>query len=463
MTNLLKGMQVKQINLRWYVFLSILVLIFSASLVPVYSAVKAGASCKKEGLKFTLSGDTYTCVKSGKKFVWHKGVTAPVRKPNISPASSLLDPNLCRLRKPTNLPKDDGPNGSVGFPRDSESMISLGSKKGLVLYVEFPDVRATSSLRSSWEKSSIPIAEKLMKESSYGKFPLIIDTSKIIYRLTKPSTYYNLIEAPGGGPVPNAPRPKLDEVIHDAMALADPDVDFSQYSFVTVASPDSDTLSIGGATGLGPNLRQFDGITFTKASFQALNGLTPITKKYKTLNFAHDIGHLLGLMHPYPDVSPVHGAWDIMWNFAYQNDFLGWNKWKLNWITDEQVSCLDKNFTSEIVALISPVGTISNEKKIIVIKLDTTSALAIEVRRKSSLDSLKSSDEGVIVYKVDTTKPQPQGPFTIISNPTKVINCENFTCVLGTMKPGESTVDSGIEIKVVQSNAEGDYVSIKKF
>ena len=209
-------------------------------------------------------------------------------------------------------------------------------------------------------------------------------------------------------------------------------------------------------------MKVFDGVTFTKASFQALNGLTPVTKKYKSLNFSHDIGHLLGLMHPYPDMSPVHGAWDIMWNFAYQNDFLGWNKWKLNWITDEQISCLDKSVANEVVQLISPVGTISGDKKLIIIKIDSTNALAIEVRRKSTFDNLKSSDEGVIVYKVDTTKPQPQGPFTIISNPSKVINCENFTCVLGTMKPGEITKTSGLEIKVIQSNSEGDYVSIKK-
>jgi M6 family metalloprotease-like protein len=437
------------------------ILIF-LNITPVQAAVKAGASCKTAGLKSVASGKTFTCIKSGKKLIWDKGLSVPAKTPNISPASSLLDPNLCKLQKPKNLPMDDGPDGSVGFPRNPESMVSLGTRKGIVLYVEFPDVKATGSLRSSWEQSSIPTAEKLMKESSYGKFNLRVDTSKFIYKLTKPSTYYNLIEAPGGGPVPNAPRPKLDEVIHDAMELADSDIDFSQYSFVNVASPDSETLSIGGATGLGPNLRQFDGVTFTKASFQALNGLTPITKKYKTLNFAHDIGHLLGLMHPYPDVSPVHGAWDIMWNFAYQNDFLGWNKWKLNWITDEQISCLDKNFSEEFVSFISPIGKVSNDKKMVVVKVDATYALAIEVRRKTSFDSLKISDEGVIVYKVDTTKPQPQGPFTIISNPSKVINCENFTCVLGTMKSGESTKISGLEIKVIQSNSEGDYVSIKK-
>ena len=442
--------------------IALLLTLISVNIAPVEAAVKAGATCKKVGLTSIASGKTFTCIKSGKKLVWNKGVVSSVSKPIVSPASTLSDPNLCKLQKPRNLLMDDGPDGSVGFPRNSESMVSLGSRKGLVLYVEFPDVKATSELRASWENSSIPIAEKLFKESSYGKFNLGIETSKVIYKLTKPSTYYNLIEAPGGGPVPNAPRPMLDEVIHDVMTLADPDIDFSQYSFVTVASPDSETLSLGGATGLGPNLKVFDGVTFTKASFQALNGLTPITKKYKTLNFSHDIGHLLGLMHPYPDMSPVHGAWDIMWNFAYQNDFLGWNKWKLNWITDEQISCLDKSPTNEVIQLISPIGTISDNKKIVIIKIDPTNALAIEVRRKSTFDNLKNSDEGVIVYKVDTTKPQPQGPFTIISNPSKVINCENFTCVLGTMKPGEITKTAGLEIKVIQSNSEGDYVSIKK-
>jgi M6 family metalloprotease-like protein len=447
---------------RLIAFLSILSIFLSTLLIPANAAAKAGAKCSKIGVKSVVGAKTFTCIKSGNKLVWNKGVVAPVRKPIISPASSLLDPSLCKLQKPTNLPMDDGPQGSVGFPRNSESIVSLGNRKGLVLYVEFPDVKATSSLKSTWENSSIPTAEKLMMESSYGKFNLRVDATKEIYKLTKPSTYYNLVETPSGGPVPNAPRPKLDEVIHDAMELADPDIDFTQYLFVAVASPDSETLSLGGATGLGPNLKKFDGITFAKAVFQALNGLTPITKKYKTLNFTHDIGHLLGLMHPYPDMSPVHGAWDIMWNFAYQNDFLGWNKWKLNWIADEQISCLEKNFTGEIVSLISPVGTISNDKKIVVIKVDATNALAIEVRRKSTFDSLKSSDEGVIVYKVDTTKTQSQGPFTMISNPSKVINCENFTCVLGTMKPGESTKISGLEIKVIQSNSEGDYVSIKK-
>jgi hypothetical protein len=38
------------------------------------AAVKAGSSCSKIGAKATVSGKKYTCIKSGKKMIWNKGV-----------------------------------------------------------------------------------------------------------------------------------------------------------------------------------------------------------------------------------------------------------------------------------------------------------------------------------------------------------------------------------------------------
>jgi hypothetical protein len=52
-----------------------------------YAAVKAGSSCSKAGIKSVSAGKTYTCVKSGKKLVWDKGVLIPVEKP-LTPAAS---------------------------------------------------------------------------------------------------------------------------------------------------------------------------------------------------------------------------------------------------------------------------------------------------------------------------------------------------------------------------------------
>ena len=49
-----------------------------------YAAVKTGSACSKAGIKSVSAGKTYTCVKSGKKLVWSKGVSIPVAKPEAA-------------------------------------------------------------------------------------------------------------------------------------------------------------------------------------------------------------------------------------------------------------------------------------------------------------------------------------------------------------------------------------------
>ena len=58
---------------RRIAFLAIISLFLSLPLTPVSAAVKAGASCSKAGITSVASGKKFTCIKSGKKFVWDKG------------------------------------------------------------------------------------------------------------------------------------------------------------------------------------------------------------------------------------------------------------------------------------------------------------------------------------------------------------------------------------------------------
>ena len=44
--------------------------------VPSIAAVKAGTACKSAGLTSVVSNKTFTCIKSGKKLVWDKGVAS---------------------------------------------------------------------------------------------------------------------------------------------------------------------------------------------------------------------------------------------------------------------------------------------------------------------------------------------------------------------------------------------------
>ena len=56
----------------------------TSSAVPAFGAVKTGAACAKAGSISTVSGKKYTCIKSGKKLVWDKGVS--VAKPAAQPS-----------------------------------------------------------------------------------------------------------------------------------------------------------------------------------------------------------------------------------------------------------------------------------------------------------------------------------------------------------------------------------------
>ena len=74
-------------------------------LVPInaIAAVKAGDSCKKVGVTATANGKKFTCVKSGKKLVWNKGVA--VVKPTPTPTKFIykLFNSIISLKNKSNL------------------------------------------------------------------------------------------------------------------------------------------------------------------------------------------------------------------------------------------------------------------------------------------------------------------------------------------------------------------------
>jgi hypothetical protein len=56
--------------------------------VNAIAAVKAGDLCKKAGSTATASGKKFTCIKSGKKLVWNKGVAIAKPKPVATPVAT---------------------------------------------------------------------------------------------------------------------------------------------------------------------------------------------------------------------------------------------------------------------------------------------------------------------------------------------------------------------------------------
>ena len=50
--------------------------------LPAFAAAKAGAKCSKVGIQSAVGTKTFTCIKSGKKLVWNKGVVISTKTPN---------------------------------------------------------------------------------------------------------------------------------------------------------------------------------------------------------------------------------------------------------------------------------------------------------------------------------------------------------------------------------------------
>jgi hypothetical protein len=79
---------------------------------PLQAATpKAGAKCTKAGSTATASGKKYTCVKSGTKLVWNKGVTikaAPKPSPSLNPVLEPVAPTpiVTPVPTPTLVRKD---------------------------------------------------------------------------------------------------------------------------------------------------------------------------------------------------------------------------------------------------------------------------------------------------------------------------------------------------------------------
>ena len=84
----------------------LIVLVLAVSLLgiaPAQAAVKAGGKCTKAGATVTSAGKKFTCVKSGGKLVWNKGVKVKkdaAIKAGVCPPKAAADfnPGITQVR-----------------------------------------------------------------------------------------------------------------------------------------------------------------------------------------------------------------------------------------------------------------------------------------------------------------------------------------------------------------------------
>lgn len=136
--------------------LSSLVISFAAPLATASS--KAGATCKTKGQASIVSGKKFTCVKSGKKLVWNKGILIK-KTSTASPSPSMVPCPTPLLQTPVDLSKvtsilypgqerggDYKAHGGFGFDNATNNLVTVripldGKIMRVVRYKEIGEVQ----------------------------------------------------------------------------------------------------------------------------------------------------------------------------------------------------------------------------------------------------------------------------------------------------------------------------------
>jgi M6 family metalloprotease-like protein len=355
-----------------------------------------------------------------------------------------------------------------GFPRSSNRLPNVGLIKAIFIFVDFSDAPGTDQ-PAVVAKTYFEEFNEYYKSVSYGKVSFSYSVPDRYFRINKPSNSYRMNMKKG------EQNPDPASYFQDALKAADPTVDFSGFDVVYVIPSNTNTEIVYGPAfpmGLGNETLKTDEKTFYSGAVAGTDSRLQ-ENSLEWVWLAHETGHLFGLEHPWKVQSTPQGAttigpevaiWDLMlamWKFSPKaHEFLGWTRFLMSWISDDQVNCQDVSSISngDFEFKLTPIEVNTPTDKLAIIRLSETKALVIEVRRNLGFDKIPAEYEGTLMYLVDVTKGSNEGMATLVSSNTRLVNGIS----IGTMKAGNSVEVANIRIEVVFSNDQGDYIRVTK-
>lgn len=428
-------------------------LILIPALAKSAPKITPGATCKIDKKTVTYLKRNFTCVKSGKKLVWNKGVPVktPIRIPTSAPTASPtptpdpvqkdIDLSLdLRVTLRTELSKSEicktkdltsRPDVSNGFPRPGSALMAPKLVKILVLPVSFSDF--------SFLESDLMKLKVATKETTDIYKKITFDKLNVEFTFPEKSEWVTLARSAASyGIVENKPQQNNEIVVIDAIAASSPKIDFDIYDGVLIES--GWFRSTGGGQGF-PGQRYSTSHGVAKGvSFTFGQGVA----SWRTI--AHELGHsLFGLEDLYvflnsnrpsvPDPTPA-GQWDMMSNS--EPDFFGWNKLLMGYLVDDDFSCISsQSDTTHFIANInSAVGN-----KLVLINLSEGRTLALEGR------STFEGNQGLLVYEIDSSINHGDGP---IKAQKKLVEVSQSLTLLGH------------KFEVIEANKKGLLVRVTK-
>ncbi|WP_199548003.1 M6 family metalloprotease domain-containing protein [Streptomyces sp. N35] len=352
---------------------------------------------------------------------------------------------------------------SEGVPTGPGYSRSTGTIRALNLMVDFPDAPGEGTALERY-REFFPQTQKWFRTSSYGRLDYQPHAPvKDWLRMPRKFSAYGIER---GAPF----DPGYRALVEDIVRTADPDVDFRSYDLVNVlvtpnAGPSALDTVLSVTFAGNHEAPVADGVPVSNASFvysrQDDGSGSYDETGYRVL--PHENGHVFGLPDLYTaDGGGAVGHWDIMSeDWGANNDLLGWHKWKLGWLDDNQVRCASASGVSE--HLLSPLGSKRDGTKLTFVPLSEQAGYALEVRTRGGNDEAVCKP-GVLVYRVDADVDTGQGPVTVADSARDSGGCTRRPNVHAELSdapygPGETFVDRehGVRITVVSQEKDGRF------
>ncbi|ALV35508.1 M6 family metalloprotease domain-containing protein [Streptomyces sp. CdTB01] len=303
---------------------------------------------------------------------------------------------------------------NAAYPRPTRRLDAV------LVFLSFPDA-VPRTTPAELTADHFPETSRFYERASYGRFTLRPHPMKRWIRMPKPSTAYAIQR--DWSPADRA------AYLRDALAAADPRVDFSRYDIVYfVADPDAP-----GVDSDATKVVNLD--TPLRADGRDIRRVVTVFEKHPPdrLVLAHETGHVFDLPDLYHrpadgkgDWDTYVGDWDLMGSqFALAPDFLGWHKWKLGWLRPRQVACVRRTTRLTLEPLSAGPGTpvtgaagapafgLGDGTKLALVRTGPDSVLAFEARGPVGNDA-GACRSGILVYRVNGDTASGDGPVQVI-------------------------------------------------
>lgn len=445
-------------HLRLVALLIPMVLVASNS----YAAVKAGSACTKVGAKSVSGGKSYTCIKSGKKLVWDKGVVVPVAKPapsasgkpvvvqakegdscekmgqqgkdskgllecrkfagnklkyiritnNFSPISNPKSPDPLSLCQIPDMRTETLPSLrqlSIAYPAKPipNFPASTGTFKVVVVGIDFSDAKGKGSPSEIW-KDDLVKASEWLKWFTNDKVKLDFVAYPQWLRAPKESGKYEIEDLSGRSPEEvQTGGLTTQQMSEDYIRAIEDNADLKDAISIWVYFPLDTKKPMGAFNPQSANV-QTKKFGLVKSQIVAISVDAYMAKRPRFSYFLHEIIHSFGLQGHSPKFIPTGGYLNKN-GMMSNND--GWTQVLLPWDSlvwdvakESDVYCVDKPKLTSIDLKLVPLEREQQGLRSAIIKLNDHQALVVESHRSDKWGVGEGAGfAGTMVSLIDTT------------------------------------------------------------